>query len=299
MGSSGGSGGGGSYVPLADNDWIDLGNLGATETIPGTASRRIRRKGTLDQACAITLSVPTNADADLQLVQDATGGRGVTWAGVTAWATATGTAPVTTGRAAGAIDVFSFANIGGTTIGFWLTEPMPRVQNIWRPAAALVETYFGRAAGLGNQAILTTQRMHLVGIELQAGQVITSITFSSGSTAAGTPTNQFFALVDSSLNVLAKTTDDTTTAWGTFTFKTLTLSAPYTVLTSGRYYIGVCVTATTVPNILGVTSTAAATGQAPVFSGLSASTGITTPASCPATLGALTAAGGVPWAWVT
>jgi hypothetical protein len=102
--------------------WTDLGNLGATETITAAANKVLRRKGTLDQACAITLTTAADQQIELVLAQDGTGGRAATFTGVTTWLTSAGTAPVLTGRAAGAVDRFYFENVGGTVYGYWLTE---------------------------------------------------------------------------------------------------------------------------------------------------------------------------------
>jgi hypothetical protein len=43
-------------------------------------------------------------------------------------------------------------------------------------------------------AALTTQVMTSVAVPVQPGETITNITFQSGATAAGTPTNCWFAL---------------------------------------------------------------------------------------------------------
>jgi hypothetical protein len=102
--------------------WTDLGNLGATETINGAANKVIRRKGTLDQACAITLSTSADQQIELVLAQDGTPGRAATFTGVNVWLTNAGTAPDLTGRAALAVDRFFFENVGGVVYGYWLTE---------------------------------------------------------------------------------------------------------------------------------------------------------------------------------
>jgi hypothetical protein len=100
---------------------------------------------------------------------------------------------------------------------------------------------------------LTTQVMTSVPVFLIAGDVITNITLMSGATAAGTPTNWWFALYDTAAtpNLLAQTADQTTGAWAAFTAKTLPLSAPYTVSKTGVYWVAVMVKATTVPSLLG------------------------------------------------
>jgi len=73
-------------------------------------------------AGTITVTVPEDAELDILMVQDATGGRAVTFSGVDVWATQAGSAPDTSARAANAADRFAFETINGTTYGYWLTE---------------------------------------------------------------------------------------------------------------------------------------------------------------------------------
>jgi hypothetical protein len=93
--------------------------------------------------------------------------------------------------------------------------------------------------------------VHLHGIYLPKGVTITTITFVSGATAAVTPTNQWFALCDSSRTVLRVTANDTTTAWGSSTVKSLNLTSTFTTTYSGLHYLACCVTAGTVPTFRG------------------------------------------------
>jgi hypothetical protein len=110
-----------------------------------------------------------------------------------------------------------------------------------------------RALSGGNLAALTTQVMTSVALPLQAGDIITSLTFKSGGTAAGTPTNWWFALYDTSATpaLIAQSADQLTAAWAADTAKTLALSAPYLVLVPGVYYAAIMVKATTVPTLIG------------------------------------------------
>jgi hypothetical protein len=108
----------------------------------------------------------------------------------------------------------------------------------------------GSLADLGG-AVLTTQVMLSVAVPCIAGDTITNISFSSGTTAAGTPTNYWFALYDASLALMAQTADQTSTAWAASTIKTLALAAPVTLKTGGVYYAAVMVKATTTPSLLG------------------------------------------------
>lgn len=134
---------------------------------------------------------------------------------------------------------------------------------------------------------------------LQRGRAISSITFVSAGQAAVTPTNQWFCLVDQSLNVLAKTADDTSTAWSTNAPKTLAISGGYTPTTDLAVYLGIVVAAGTVPTLIAVGVSTTVGGLTPMISATS-TTGLTNPASLGATAGALTVlSGGLAYAYVS
>jgi hypothetical protein len=120
-------------------------------------------------------------------------------------------------------------------------------------------------------------------IYLKAGQLVSNITISSATTAANTPTNYFFALYSGARALLAQSTNQTTTAWAANTVKTLAMSTPYRVPTSGLYYIGLMMTATAVITAKG--GTAKTGGQlaaaVPILHGTS-TTGLTTALPDPA-----------------
>lgn len=120
-------------------------------------------------------------------------------------------------------------------------------------------------------------------IYLKAGQLISNITVSSATTAAGTPTAGRVCLFDSNRNLLAQSADQTTTAWAANTVKTLPMVTPFRVTVSGLYYVGIWQTATTVMTMKG--GTAKTGGQlastVPILHGIS-STGLTTTAPNPA-----------------
>jgi hypothetical protein len=147
----------------------------------------------------------------------------------------------------------------------------------------LAETLDRRRLEEVNVAALTSGQLFLQAIWLTQGMVINWITFSSATTAAGTPTNQLFGLFDGSRNQVAVTSNDTTTAWGANTVKTLKISSTYTVPTTGLYYVGVMVTATTVPTLKGPAALIASNlhGVAPILNGNSSS-GLTTSLPNPA-----------------
>lgn len=99
---------------------------------------------------------------------------------------------------------------------------------------------------------LTTQVMLSTAIALQAGDVVTSIAFRSGATAASVPTNYWVALYSSAATpaLLAQSADQLTAAWGANTTIDLALSAAQLISTAGIYYAALMVKATTPPSLL-------------------------------------------------
>ncbi len=137
---------------------------------------------------------------------------------------------------------------------------MTRANGDWIPTEYLLE---GKPSGLltynldrtqvtGNLSALTTQVMLSVALPLQAGDVVTSLTFVSATTAAGTPTNWWFALYSPAGALLSQSADQTSTAWAANTAKTLALAAPQLITEAGVYYAAVMVKATTVPTLAGI-----------------------------------------------
>jgi hypothetical protein len=165
------------------------------------------------------------------------------------------------------------------------------------PTASAYET-FSRESADANLPVLATGTLVFQAIFLPANTVISSITCVSGSTAAGTPTNQWFAVYDQSLNKLAVTADDTTAVWNADAAKTLLISGGFTTTYSGLHYIGVMVKATTPPTLAGQATRASITALAPKSCG-SSSTGLTNPASAPATAAAITAAAASIYAYIS
>jgi hypothetical protein len=133
---------------------------------------------------------------------------------------------------------------------------------------------------------------------IPAGRTVTNITVWSGSTAMVAPTNQWFTLVRvSDKAILAKTVDDTNVAWATTTAKTLALSATYTPTVNTLAYIGIVITAGTMPTVSGVIGLGAVNGTAPIVAAL-ADTGLTDPASL-VSVGALTATANLGFGYIT
>ncbi len=100
-----------TYLPIT-RTVNAVGATGATETIPAGTTAQVHRL-TLDAACTLTFPTATaGAQFTLELVQDATGSRLVTWPASVRWAGAV--APTLTTTAAGR-DVFSFLCTDGST----------------------------------------------------------------------------------------------------------------------------------------------------------------------------------------
>lgn len=169
-------------------------------------------------------------------------------------------------------------------------------------SGALAETIPRAVATWANQnAALVSGTLRLQAIELRAGMTVTNVGFVAGTTAAVAPTNWWFGLFDSARAILKLTADQTSTAWAANEAKVVALSSAHQIPATGLYYLGIMVAAGTVPSLCvsasGITS---ATGLAPILTGNTTNTGLTTPASLGAgPAGAITVAGGYPYAWVT
>jgi hypothetical protein len=150
-----------------------------------------------------------------------------------------------------------------------------------------------------NLSALSSGALYLVGIFLRAGQKINNISFFSATTAANTPTNGFFALYGSvSRNLLAQTENFTSEAWAANSIKTKALTSTYTVLSTGLYYVGIMITATTVPTLKGQTAKTGGqlAGTAPILHGNS-TTSLTTSLPNPAV--AISVTQSAAWAALT
>lgn len=175
--------------------------------------------------------------------------------------------------------------------GTWVHRTATLAEYTFQPPASanlgitgtLAETIPREICAEVNTTAPASGTLGMMAIYLTAGQLISNITMASATTAAGTPTNYFFALYDGNRNLLAQSANQTTTAWPANTVKTLAMTTPFRVSVSGLYYIGYFMTATTVATLKG--GTARTGGQlantAPVIYGTS-STGLTTALPNPA-----------------
>jgi hypothetical protein len=164
-------------------------------------------------------------------------------------------------------------------------------------SAATIVSNLSRYQCGGNLTGTATGVMVSVALPLKAGTVVTSLTFMSGTTPAGTPTNWWFALYSPAGALIAQTADQTTTAWAANTPKTLALSAAHTVTADGVYYAALMVKATTTPTLVGallhhatVSGDLASLG----YKSLAQISGAALTATAPATIATPTAVAAVP-----
>lgn len=165
--------------------------------------------------------------------------------------------------------------------------------------AGIYRDNIGRLAAASDLAALTTQVMTSVAIPLQAGDLVTNLTFKSGATAAATPTNWWFALYDDSATpvLLGQSADQLTAAWAAATAKTLALASPVQILHPGVYYAAVMVKAGTVPTLIGATTQAgASSGLLSTDKTLAQTSGSGLTGTAPGTIASGTAVGTVPLA---
>ncbi len=176
------------------------------------------------------------------------------------------------------------------------------VEDAWAPANVIAETFARSGVTNNSIGILSTGRLTVCGgAVIPANRTVTNISFISGNTALSAGTNQWFCLIDQALNVLAKTADDTSTAWSANTVKTLALSATYRPSVNTPVYIGIVVAAATPPTLAGpvISNTSSAVHSIVPMIAASSTTGLTNPASLGATAAALTQVAGQGYAYLT
>jgi hypothetical protein len=153
------------------------------------------------------------------------------------------------------------------------------------------------SAGDTGHVALATGVMTSVPIHLRQGDLITNLSVRSGATAAGTPTNYWLALYDEAgTTLLGQTADQGSAAWAANATKTLAMASPVTIQRTGIYYVGIMVTATTPPSLLGtIGAPAIVTGER----NLSQSSGSTLTTTAPATIATPTAKTFIPYVVAT
>lgn len=151
-----------------------------------------------------------------------------------------------------------------------------------------------------NSVIATTGQIYVHLIYIPGGTSVTNVTFWSATSAASIPTAYAFGLYNYSATaptLIGSSADQTTTAWGANTMKTLALTGgPFTITTSGLYYVAIGVVATTVPTLKGMAIRLDGTlnAAAPILAGINATAYVS--GATPGTIGATTAGLTSVWA---
>ncbi len=118
-------------------------------------------------------------------------------------------------------------------------------------------------------------------VPLQAGTVVSSITFVTGGTAAGSPTAGYACLRNPSGVLMAQTADFGSTARAANTAFTVSLATAQLIPSDGLYRFGISFTASTVPTLRGASlaNAALAAVGTPVAVTHGSSVGATAPAT--------------------
>ncbi len=170
------------------------------------------------------------------------------------------------------------------------------------PTIAAVAESFPRSVGsLVDLGALTTQVLQVVQVPLAVGALVTTLSFASGETPAGTPIHQWACLLDSARAVQATSVDATNTAWAADTIRTFTMGTPFRVTTVGPWYAGVMMSATTPNSLDGVVDYDADSPvvvATPLNAATSTPTSVTAAPALLAVQGAFTASALKPWVGV-
>lgn len=213
----------------------------------------------------------------------ATNGGGLAGAAPTASPTFTGTVTAANLTATGTL---SFPT--GSIANDDLVNPPDLSNQFFRPTGVMGETIPRLFVSVATVSLATTT-LKLSAIYLPKGTSVTNISWLSGTTPLAVGSNQWFSLFDNGRNKLAVTADDTSTAWAASTVKTLAVTGgPFVTTYDGLHFLGVLVVATTPPTLAGYQTLGTAVALTPALWGAS-TTGLSNPASCPSTAGAISA----------
>jgi hypothetical protein len=161
-------------------------------------------------------------------------------------------------------------------------------ESLQLPSGTLAVTIPGvRWSGLQTGAFtMASGTLHVVPIWLTKGLLVTSITFVSVG-AGSALTHQVFGLYDNTKARLRVTNDDTSTAWGASTAKTLNLTSTFTTTYQGLHWLGILVTGTPPTLAAGFALSAGISGRGNAINGNTNDTGLT---SLPNPFGTITQA---------
>jgi hypothetical protein len=158
------------------------------------------------------------------------------------------------------------------------------------------ETIDRQLCNTATQSLPATGIMLSIPVVIYAGDIITNISFLWGGTGSASPTHWWYALYDTQATpaLIAQTADQTSTAISAnlLTLKALGSPAPYTVVTTGVYYIGVMVAAGSMPTATGINTSVNVNTSVTGAKALSRSSGSSLTATAPSTITGTTAFAG-------
>lgn len=117
---------------------------------------------------------------------------------------------------------------------------LPKDRTQLRDTANGVIAQTGEAGYFGTASAVTTQRLYLALVGLRKGDIIANIHVAVGTAPSQGTNNLFVGIYDTAGNRLA-VSNDLTTGADTIGIKTLALSASYTILLDGGYYLALIV----------------------------------------------------------
>jgi hypothetical protein len=158
-----------------------------------------------------------------------------------------------------------------------------------------------RISAAADVAIAATGVEIAIAVPLQVGDIVSTITFVTGATAAATPTAGYAALRSPDGALLAQTADFGSTARAANTAYPVTLATPQLITVAGMYLVGLSFTAGTVPTMRGATVgnavVAGALGLGAVV--LAKTHGSSVGATAPATVATPTTVASIPYVVLT
>jgi hypothetical protein len=156
------------------------------------------------------------------------------------------------------------------------------------------------AASATTALTMSTGVLSIAAIRLVAGQTVQGCGFVTSTQAGATMTHWWVTLLDSQYICRAASADQTSGAIAASTWQSIPFAANYTAPLTGIYFLGVMVTASTIPTICGSAAPLAAmvtgTGApAPLLGGVSSTGQTTAPTVGVTTFAAPTAAAVTPY----
>ena len=167
------------------------------------------------------------------------------------------------------------------------------------PAGAVRANMGRHEAGSAAVAAMTSGTMGLFSIYLFKDDVVKNITAVAGTTKLAEGTHQWAALFNPALEKVGISADKTNEAWEANNAKTFALEAEYKATESGLYYVGLLVAAGTPNNFSGSGAVQGVSGLTNKTAAVSTSTGLTTPAGCPAKAVVSGSRNGAPYIFVS